>query len=47
MGSNSFETGNRLGCVSYLTKDYIDRALILAQRLSSDPLLHRRGLFAV
>ena len=29
----SFEAGDRLGCVNYVTKDYIDRAVFLAEEL--------------
>lgn len=31
----SFEAGDRLGFVPYITKDYIDRAVTLAEELAS------------
>ena len=32
---SSFEAGNRLGFVNYVTKDYIDRAVALAEKLQA------------
>ncbi len=31
----SFEAGDRLGFVNYVTKDYIDRAVVLAEKTAS------------